>query len=481
MKLLIVEDEKRPREGLYNLIVREFHGIDLLSPSCNGAEGLETICNERPDIIISDIKMPGLDGLEMISAIEQEGYSPYIIIVSGHSDFEYARTSLKLGVRDYILKPFVKEDIINTIAKAISDAGSCEDLSARVSGDCEGSTDPGYYLVIKYKGRKNGKKLFAYIRSLLVRSIGSDYSVSEYSDPKLNRMVFHLKARPAGTSVSSLLCSQMFSKIMLTSHGKLTGVWFDETKQTRPVRELWTALDHHLFYEWENSIVDSTLTAQETMLESERYKQIERELMILLERRDITGAEEQFRKWLNHLTEQRSAPSVLKEKQRALLFSVLSHVKKMFPQSFHNDMVQEYSTGVSECLNRTDLEALMTKAFNLFAPQEERLHTGGILISKILSYIDSHIHEPINLEETAFLFNVSSEHLSRLFKEETTVGFNHYVNKAKIDIAKNQLLGKAKRINTISEELGFSSPQYFGKVFKRYTSYTPKEYRERFL
>ncbi|NCD06818.1 MAG: response regulator [Spirochaetia bacterium] len=123
MKILIIEDEKLPREGLYKLLSTNYKGIQILVPQTNGLEGLKIIERDKPEIILTDISMPDMNGLEMISKIQNVNYKPYIIILSGYSNFEFAQTALSLGVKEYILKPYKVNDIfekINTAIKFVS-------------------------------------------------------------------------------------------------------------------------------------------------------------------------------------------------------------------------------------------------------------------------------------------------------------------------------------------------------------------------
>ncbi|MCK4543084.1 MAG: response regulator [Spirochaetales bacterium] len=105
IKVVIVEDEKLLRRELSLTTPWEELGCELLGEAENGLEGLQLIKRIRPHIIITDIRMPGLDGLTMIKKAQSNNYHPQALLLTGYSDFEYAREALRLGVIDYILKP----------------------------------------------------------------------------------------------------------------------------------------------------------------------------------------------------------------------------------------------------------------------------------------------------------------------------------------------------------------------------------------
>ena len=105
MKIAVVEDEILIREGIRNLLEAQGEDWEFIGEAENGVEGLELIRQEKPDIVITDIRMPDMDGLEMLDKAKQEGIKLKAIVLSAYSEFEYARTAIKLGVTEYLLKP----------------------------------------------------------------------------------------------------------------------------------------------------------------------------------------------------------------------------------------------------------------------------------------------------------------------------------------------------------------------------------------
>ena len=104
-KILVVEDEKILRDGIYE----EFDsmGIFEISSASNGLEALEMLRQQTFDGIVLDIKMPKMDGLELLSQMSKENISPVKIVISGYDEFEYAQKAIKYGVIEYVLKPFM--------------------------------------------------------------------------------------------------------------------------------------------------------------------------------------------------------------------------------------------------------------------------------------------------------------------------------------------------------------------------------------
>lgn len=119
MRLVIVEDEIRIREGIEKLISKMNLSVEVIGTAEDGEEGLKLCLEKRPDIIITDIKMPRMDGLEMLTLLAAKGLSINAIVISAYSEFEYAKKAMSLGVTDYILKPVSVPDFQKAIQNCI--------------------------------------------------------------------------------------------------------------------------------------------------------------------------------------------------------------------------------------------------------------------------------------------------------------------------------------------------------------------------
>ncbi len=118
--LLIVDDEKWVREGLRLTIDWESEGIQLQGEAADGEEAWKLAEAHAPDIIITDIKMPGMDGIALIETLAARKFHTKIIIISGYSDFNYAQKALKCGAFDYVLKPIEETNILEVVRRCVS-------------------------------------------------------------------------------------------------------------------------------------------------------------------------------------------------------------------------------------------------------------------------------------------------------------------------------------------------------------------------
>lgn len=139
--LLIVDDEKMIRQGLKAMIEREYPSVYSITMAGNGAEALELYKQERKDIIITDIRMPIMDGITLLERLSVEAGKeepPAVIILSGHDDFEYAKSAIRYRVKDYLLKPIRREELFEILERIGKEGMDRQSSSLRQKQEAEG-------------------------------------------------------------------------------------------------------------------------------------------------------------------------------------------------------------------------------------------------------------------------------------------------------------------------------------------------------
>ena len=121
MKVIIADDEVKVCQLIEHLVDWESLGMEVVSVAHNGIEAVEAVGKYHPDIVITDIRMPGCNGLDLIKETKELLPQVEFIIISGYRHFEYAQTAIRFGVRDYLLKP-IKKDELNATLKRMRDA-----------------------------------------------------------------------------------------------------------------------------------------------------------------------------------------------------------------------------------------------------------------------------------------------------------------------------------------------------------------------
>ncbi len=119
LKILIVDDETVVRRGVMLGVDWGQIGCAIVGEAANGEEGLALAKEHRPDLIITDIRMPKMDGIQMMNAIREQGFNTHVIVLTAYSDFSYAQSALKLGADDYLLKPFRDQELLSAVMKIL--------------------------------------------------------------------------------------------------------------------------------------------------------------------------------------------------------------------------------------------------------------------------------------------------------------------------------------------------------------------------
>lgn len=115
-KILVVEDEAIVRNGICRGVDWESIGAMIVGEAANGAEGIAAVERCRPHLVITDVRMPCMDGIEMLRELRRKQYKIQVILLTAYSDFEYARCALKLGAADYLLKPFQPQELLSAVS-----------------------------------------------------------------------------------------------------------------------------------------------------------------------------------------------------------------------------------------------------------------------------------------------------------------------------------------------------------------------------
>ena len=220
LKVLVVEDEELIRKGIVLATDWASIGCVVAAEAGNGEEGLRLALELKPDIIIADIRMPKMDGLEMLKALRENGSEASVIILTSYSSFEYARTALRLGAVDFLLKPYHDGELEAAIGRlreeiderkkasaARSDSSSLAGPSASRKGAGSGSADPSEETGSLTNKSRNTKMAIDYIEAHYADpniSVGSIANALEISEGHLS----HVFKRETGMTILGYLTRQ---------------------------------------------------------------------------------------------------------------------------------------------------------------------------------------------------------------------------------------------------------------------------------
>ena len=525
LKVIIADDEKLICRLVQALGDWDALGMEVAGMAENGLEALELIGKVEPDILITDIRMPGCDGLELIRRAKEMRPELEVIIISGYAHFEYAQSAIQYGVGTYLLKPIKKEQLMEALEKM---RGRCE---ARLKRD-EGMQ----------RQHENSRNDLNLLRSSLVKDLLSDgvpalthrilrdtYHFGTEGDIY---QVFLVKidcdVRKVNSSAAQIVRETVQELFLngLSEHCEEVLVYFQgyngygvmnygegKKEQVRKsLRECFNqaAAKKNLFGPVEFSlalgpavkepaqIADSLKAAQDALMErliegtGRLLEHVPRESGI-----DKQGLLEKYVKSMDHvievlsLEEAREAVEQLEEAAmgteavcgRELMELVLSAGRAFITRvALHDveEVQQDFSLCCNQCRSGTELfeelgrlqESLLTEAVEA----RENEATRPIRIAK--QYVMQHFHEPITMEDVCEMAGFSTSYFSVLFKKETGEGFAKYLTRVRMEEAKTLLRETNLPVADICEKVGYSDRKHFTHTFHKATGLNPAEYRK---
>ncbi len=531
-KLLIVEDEKSIFFLLNSCILYDELGLELIGYAENGQIAYDMIMEKRPDIVITDITMPVMDGLEMIEEIQKRQVNPRFIIISGYEQFEFAKKAMKLGVRDYLLKPINSVELNNSLAQLIQEISENGDrrILLRNTDNHKEKMRISYIMSILYRDID--------FRDMTIQKINRDYhysfqegcfcfvtvKVDYYSDTVIGikthitdnlimmirdgfRDICHevgvaghqetiyaivnLEENKDTMEKLHTLCGHVrASAKKLADDYVESAVTVCLGKAVTDIRALPDSLDAaiHLLDMRIVRGVDRVLDIREygykKGAEESKYILPEQLLYGLVEKvecNEPTNTKPSisaiFRDALDFCKQE--DVSVYKTLQGVMLY-VFSVVKQKgnFPNEFM-DVYQELSLELNNCSRYSEIvDGLPEKmAAGMLKFRREDQPGGSLIMNRILEYISRNYDKQLRLEEVAEQVFITPAYLGIIFKKETGKNFTAYLTELRMEKAKELLLDVRININEITYKVGYNNVRYFSRTFKEYVGITPKEYR----
>ena len=534
LKVFLVEDETLIREGLRDRIPWEQYGFRFVGEAGDGEMALPLIRKTRPDVIITDIKMPFMDGLELSRIVKEEFPKTKILIVSGYDDFEYAREALTIGVDQYILKPVTRMNlrkVLEELKEKIEQEHRQEDYQAKLAGEV--------HEYEQFSKRRFFENIF-----------GGGMSVTEIYD----------EAAKQGIDISASSYTLIFLFIQQRNENAPEADINEFVRKQEKVLSYYMKYPQYILFRWEMNCYgvlvksdaddirrDTYDAVENTMSECEQAgKYLDWHVVVAdpVERLSLLkqcyGQIKQFSAYrflypdsflLNSNTVGKYAP----EREDAHIAGIdtswtspdiiVDFLKKGSVGEIH-DFVESYLYNINEAMNSTmfcnyvilnirfavlsyvensgmDMETYLEKigryAQNVHMQKDEvfeyfvhMLHAAISMrdelnssqsskkLKRALEYIDEHyMDEDISLGSVACEMKVSANYLSSAFSQSMERTFTEYITEKRMDRAKKLLLETELTSAEIATEVGYKDAHYFSFVFKKTAGISPREYRSR--
>lgn len=534
IRVIIADDEEKVCRLIYSIIDWESIGMEVVGIADNGLEALGYVKNFSPDILITDIRMPGYDGLELIKRARDLKPNLDIIIISGYRHFEYAQDAIKYGVSDYLVKPIKKEELLNALCKIKSnylkrdkDIAKEEELALKNHNDIERlrnslfteclfgtkdylphasissindtyhfSFDEGLFKIIAVKidciyeeeFSNSIKILQDKIRQIIYSHLLQNcIDMQIYNDDSIIYVLMNYKeenAKGIRKQIGIILRNISIQKDLF----RLFDFTVIEGKEVNNIKQLKESYLTLLFEIHQRLIVGTG-----KLIESIEYQEPSEEVNILIGefskalQPDIDVLNKE--KVINDIKQLEEKVYTLKDINGQDIYSLVLKVCQMYLTYLNNnqifikesnDFYEEFHNFVLHCGSCEELfrelRRVISKSMDDIIEDKKQETLKPIRIAK--KYIQENCMRNISLDEVSNLVGFNSSYFSVLFKKETNMRFLDYVSEVRMNMAKELLKETKLSISDICQRVGYSDTKYFTQNFKKIVGIKPSEYRK---
>lgn len=506
IKILIVDDEFIMRQGLRYMINWEQEGYEIVGEATNGSEALKLIQTLNPHIIICDIVMPLLDGVDFSEAVHKMYPKIQTIIVSGYDNFEYVKSTLMNGAVDYILKPTLNQEELRKILKKAAqripgykgerDVGavSLERMMERYllghdtkldSAEFSRRFNKSYFIIYAVninKCNENGQDMSEVLYKKMEREVQNPDDVSKLmitireglvciiwgydrsQKKKLMQRLLELNMQ------LEMLCSFIFGVVSSP---------FSQLEQIREVyqQEIVKKVDKAFYYQ------DTKLLFLENLDETKEGITVDKSDKFdffrynrMLGSKQYTEAIKLLKQYNETSLEAQMDVERIKNQMKNMIYNFLDFLqlpdeeREEHRYTFFKEITQTmYKEQYLRCMSNI-MDMLLSLAGQSESKTDDR-------IVKMLEYIAENFEEDLRLEDLAQEFNFNYHYLSSYFSQQMKEGFSDYLNRIRIEKACGLLRENNLSISQVSSAVGYSEHSYFCRVFKKITGKTPSVWR----
>lgn len=453
-KVLIADDESSVRESLLLSISWNEFDMEVVGCASTGKEALEIASREKIDIAILDIRMPGINGLEVCANLRKMKENIQLIIISGYAEFSYAERAMEFGVLGYCLKPLDYDKVKKLLVKA--------------AGILERERNVGKILNFADAIEQSDE---ATLRELLVRA---------QLNPEQFYLCVSIGDAPCtldGKGISVLMGRKFFAyftekqisktRMQQGIENKILGIGYE--KNPISVHKLKEELQSCKIRAYQFFVKDGPCICAEE--NPERSSEILTQITEKLNQKDWTGLYEKLYELRMSQNRDYDITFCMKLNNRIYSSKVFSDVEADYYMYDFSQLVSEYHQYSNM------LEHLEQTVMNIGESKSAKEYSNSSFM-KLLSWIQKNYKNEISLTQAAEQMHMNPNYVSRMFKKEAGTTFVHYVTQLRMEEAARLLTTTNQPVVDIAIAVGFNDYFYFLKLFKKYSNKTPSQYRE---
>ena len=522
-RLLLLDDEEIVLNGIQKVYDLQKYGFNVVGAFSNPLKAVEQLENLKPDLVITDVRMPQMDGLEFASLVKKWNPETEVVILSGYDDFSYAQAAVKIGISDYLLKPIKKNDfmeMLSRMVRKIREKQSRENQQQQIRELLQNSYSElknRYFLALTEENRrdeglwealkKHGRNEFEDELFLMIKIDTDQISSTEDYMSEVGRLLQEIEAvlSDYGKVLDFLSDESMFfvlydfneeqyQDVKETFYRLLEKKWEKEMKLAsgfsdihRGQREMFQARNDCVrqIFMAEANIVDTSdanPVHKKEMNLTIPYAEIEN-LFHAIYMNDKDGM-------INTLDQIYVAPEdnvhvLYRDYVSSISFLILLRIYQLQNKYDARDQIARQELLDLKYLRREypgmEKQKNLVKEVSMEIAElisRQKVAAPSKMVQAALGYIEKHFGENISLQDVADNINISKNYLCDIFKKEIGITFINYVTNLRIEKAKEYLTNTDMKMYEVSGAVGYHDYAYFSQIFKKHTGTTLSAYRK---
>ena len=518
LKVLIVDDEKSIREGMNYIIEWEEYGYEIIGTAKNGVEALEMMKEFLPHVVITDIQMPDMSGLELIEKAKELFSDSKFIILSGYDDFKYAKKAIDLNAKRYLLKPIEENELISVLVQLREEFHNLSMSKKQIlynylhqatnnsyQGDEEFNEDGTvqsevsgcfHYLMVEldedetmFKVTKNNHWADDVMPTMFC-------CISNFIGEEQNHCIIKEGVKGYGIAVNEYLLKsyhqnikrfaiKLQQEIQDNANLKVSLMIGKKVKSVNDIYQSKVSIElcrKHQFYKGGGMILFYDELQNEEFHNSLINIDIIEQLLRAVKKGSVNDIDAISNKFCEMLKQEKIIPDMAKMYIDNIVMDMIKMISDMGGNI--SKITSKYSlfkriNGVTINLLNLFLKDLCIEVSQDFFWQLKKKDMG--VIGEILDYMQEHYQEDIDLQYISKLFYMNASYLGQLFKKKMGVAYNTYLHQLRIEAAKELIQRGEQKIYLIAQSVGYKDSNYFCIKFEEYEHISPSKFREEFI
>lgn len=478
LRIAIADDEEYVLDSIKDRIIETEMDVGIVGFARNGVEAMELLKKKKPDVFFVDINMPMMDGIAFVQKIREQfpEITTKFVIISGYDDFIYLQKAIQLGICDYLRKPIIQEELLQVLNKLMNLFLKEQKQINLLKYSCQ------FY----HQFREN---LYDFTSGTLVICHGKqivNYTERIYFEAKISaetmtkseeEIAVQMILWPEMENILGIFLENLiFGKNQIrefTERIHITAKYFYSLVHKQDLDDMVQEIEELMNVRFVNPSVRYFECTKQKSIQKLSFKEFELSLFY----GNIPETRKAAREMLSYCLENENNIALLAKCYREIHVILMNNLLKhglAVPDSLPRE-IQKFA------LSRFDkTEQITEKTEELISYVIEKVQgqtQKSELVTSVVSYLQEHYAENITLNDLADYFFVTPTYLSKKFKEKCNVNISQYLENIRLEAARHLLRISNVSVSDVAAETGYPDSNYFSRVFKKATGYTPSEYR----